>query len=210
MENSPNRVVLMVGGAVAVVVVLVGGWWFAAPFLQADEPVARSAPAQPARQPQQRQGRQGRSKPQMGAGPAVYAEEGGAARAAAAKDPAAKAEARSARAAAFNAKLDEYAAEKGWDAQTTEDVRTVVLSTVDGVRESLGEARQSKSREAARASLQQLRVEQQEALVGLLGAEGSREFATAMNLAQYFPRANGGGRAKAGGAAGGPRRSKTQ
>jgi hypothetical protein len=187
MEPNNNR--LLVGvGVVAAVVLVLGGAWFVAPFLAGEpEPpkVVQTAPAasgKPARA----------ARPQLGGGPVMYASEEGGAPAPRGKAGGGGRSARQAgreeKVAEFNTRLDEYAQAKGWDAQTTDGVRNVVMETVKGAHEAIAEARQAKDRELARAGLKQLRDEQSAALNALLGPEESAAFVQEMDFGQYFPR----------------------
>jgi hypothetical protein len=204
--NPPSRVPLYLGGAVLAVVLVLGGAWFVAPFLAGEPEPPTVVRPQQAPKATGRTAKAGR--PAMGGGPVVYqGDEGGGGGASAPRGKAAGAKAgarggqREERTAAFNTHLDDYARQKGWDQGTTDEVRTVILSTVQDARTALAEARQAKDRDLARQSLQTVREKQEAALNDILGPEESKAFVTGMEFGQYFPRvaersgkAGGGGR----------------
>lgn len=198
-HKANNRLFVVAGGAVVALGLLLGVGWFVAPFF-AGEPERGRPPVERPRA-QARQAKAGR--PALGGGPVVYPsdEAAPAAGASAARRGGRRPAGREDRAEALGARVDQYAEAQGWEPALTEQVRGVVLQTLESARETLSEARQAKDRELARSGMQQVREEQERQLTELLGPEATESFVREANLGQFFPRVaeRRGGKAGAGG-----------
>lgn len=86
----------------------------------------------------------------------------------------------------MNDRLDRFAANAGWDAALTDDVRQVMLDTIDEITEQLlrvdaGEIEWAEMRREMRA----FRVDQAAEVEELLGPESFHDFAEAMGFARF-------------------------
>jgi hypothetical protein len=105
-------------------------------------------------------------------------------------EPVAKATARSEfreeRLSEVDAQLDAYAEEKGWDPELTEEVRSLLVDTMDHIGQELARVdRGELPWEEVRTELRQFRLERASELEELLGRDFD-EFAEAMSFGRFL------------------------